>query len=70
MDRELRTAARRRATYWSRLAAALAGWGAAAWILLAGEGAGAQSGPIVFKVLAVLAFAYAAVGGLRPPAIA
>jgi hypothetical protein len=64
VDRELRTAARRRGTYWSRLVAALAGWGAAAWILLAGQGGGAQSGAIVFKVLAVLAFAYAAVGGL------
>jgi hypothetical protein len=64
VDRELRAASRRRATYWSRLAAALAGWGAAAWILLAGQGAGAQSGAVVFKVLAALVFAYAAVGGL------
>jgi hypothetical protein len=66
VDRELRAAARRRGTYWSRLAAAVAGWGAAAWILLAADQAAAPVGAIVFQVLAALVFAYAAVGGLLP----
>jgi len=61
VERELRVASRRRGTYWGRLIVALAGWAVAAWILLA---AGAQNGAVVFQVLAVLVFAYAAVAGL------
>jgi ABC-type transport system involved in cytochrome c biogenesis permease component len=64
VERELRVVARRRGTYWGRLAVAVVGWAVAAWILLAASGAGAQNGAIVFKVLAVLLFAYAALAGL------
>jgi ABC-type transport system involved in multi-copper enzyme maturation permease subunit len=64
VERELRVAARQRGTYWGRLVVAVIGWAVAAWILLAANGAGAQNGAIVFKVLAVLVFAYAALAGL------
>src|SRR5580658_1258794 len=64
VERELRVAARRRGTYWGRLIVAVVGWAVAAWILLAANGPGAQNGAVVFKVLAVLVFAYAALAGL------
>ena len=64
VERELRVAARQRGVYWSRLTAALAGWAVAAWILAAASYGSAQNGGVVFKVLAVLVFAYAAVAGL------
>jgi ABC-type transport system involved in cytochrome c biogenesis permease component len=64
VERELRTAARRQGTYWSRLAAAILGWAVAAWILVAASDIGMQTGAIVFQVLAVLVFVYAALAGL------
>jgi ABC-type transport system involved in cytochrome c biogenesis permease component len=64
VERELRVAARRRGTYWSRLAAAVIGWAVAAWVLTAASAAGAQTGAVVFNVLAALVFVYAALAGL------
>jgi ABC-type transport system involved in cytochrome c biogenesis permease component len=64
VERELRVAARRRGTYWSRLAAAVLGWAVAAWILTAASDVGIQNGAIVFEVLSALVFVYAALGGL------
>jgi ABC-type transport system involved in multi-copper enzyme maturation permease subunit len=64
VERELRTAARRRGTYWSRLGAAVLGWAVAAWVLIAGSQLGMQTGALVFQVLAVLVFLYTALGGL------
>jgi ABC-type transport system involved in cytochrome c biogenesis permease component len=64
VERELRVAARRRGTYWSRLAAAVAGWAVAAWILAAANNGSAQNGAIVFRILAALVFVYAALAGL------
>jgi ABC-type transport system involved in cytochrome c biogenesis permease component len=64
VERELRMAARRRGTYWSRLTAAILGWAVAAWILVAASGVGIQTGAIVFEVLAALVFVYTALGGL------
>jgi ABC-type transport system involved in multi-copper enzyme maturation permease subunit len=64
VERELRVEARQRSTYWGRLVVAVIGWAVAAWVLLAASGAGARTGAVVFQVLAVLVFAYAAVAGL------
>lgn len=64
VERELRVAARRRGTYWGRLAAAGLGWAVAAWTLLAASSITAQNGALIFKVLAVLVFVYTAVAGL------
>jgi len=64
VERELRTAARRRGTYWSRLAAAILGWAVAAWVLMASSHAGMRTGAMVFKVLAALVFVYTGLGGL------
>jgi len=64
VERELRLAARRRGTYWSRLAAAVLGWAVAAWILTAASNAGLQTVAVVFQVLSALVFVYAALGGL------
>jgi ABC-type transport system involved in cytochrome c biogenesis permease component len=64
VERELRVAARRSGTYWSRLAAAIFGWAVAAWILTAASDIGMQTGAIVFQVLAALLFVYAALAGL------
>ena len=64
VERELRTAARQRGTYWSRLAAAVLGWAVAAWILTAASGIGIQTGAVVFQVLSALVFVYAALGGV------
>jgi hypothetical protein len=64
VERELRVAARRRGTYWSRLAAASLGWAIAAWVLTAASNAGMQTGAVVFKVLAAVIFVYTALGGL------
>jgi ABC-type transport system involved in cytochrome c biogenesis permease component len=64
VERELRAAARRRGTYWSRLAGAVAGWGVAAWILVAADNGSAQHGAMVFRILAGLVFVYAALAGL------
>jgi ABC-type transport system involved in cytochrome c biogenesis permease component len=64
VERELRVAARRRGTYWSRLAAAVVGWAVAAWILAAANNGSAPNGAIVFRILAALVFAYAALAGL------
>jgi ABC-type transport system involved in cytochrome c biogenesis permease component len=64
VERELRVAARRGGTYWSRLAAAVAGWAVAAWILAAADNGSAPNGAIVFQILAALVFAYTALAGL------
>ncbi len=64
VERELRVAARRRGTYWSRLTAAVAGWAVAAWTLLAASNGSTQNGAIVFSVLAALVFVYAALAGI------
>ncbi|HEY3860299.1 MAG TPA: ABC transporter permease subunit [Verrucomicrobiae bacterium] len=64
VERELRTAGRRRATYGSRMVVALLGWAVAIWILLGDKRAGSPNGAVAFEVLAVLLFAYAALGGL------
>jgi ABC-type transport system involved in cytochrome c biogenesis permease component len=64
VERELRVAARRRGTYWSRLSAAFAGWAVAAWILAAANNGSAQNGAVVFRILAGLVFAYTALAGL------
>ena len=64
VERELRVAARRRGTYWSRLAAAVAGWAVAAWTLLAASNGSTQNGAIVFSILAALVFVYAALAGI------
>jgi ABC-type transport system involved in multi-copper enzyme maturation permease subunit len=64
VERELRVAARRGGTYWSRLSAAVAGWAVAAWILAAANNGSAQNGAVVFQILAALVFAYTALAGL------
>jgi ABC-type transport system involved in multi-copper enzyme maturation permease subunit len=64
VERELRTAARRRGTYWSRLGAAVLGWAVAAWVLIAAKDVGLETGALVFEVLAVVVFVYTALGGL------
>jgi ABC-type transport system involved in cytochrome c biogenesis permease component len=64
VERELRVAARRRGTYWSRLAAGILGWAVAAWVLTAASDIGMQNGAVVFEVLAALVFIYAALAGL------
>jgi len=64
VERELRVAARRRGTYWSRLAAAVAGWAVAAGTLLAASNGTSQNGAIVFRILAALLFVYAALAGV------
>jgi ABC-type transport system involved in cytochrome c biogenesis permease component len=64
VERELRVASRRGATYWGRLIVAVAGWAVAAWILLGASHVGMLTGQIVFKVLAALGFACSALAGL------
>jgi ABC-type transport system involved in cytochrome c biogenesis permease component len=64
VERELRTAARRRATYWGRLAAAVMGSAVAAWVLIAASDLGIRTGALVFEVLSGVVFVYAALGGL------
>ncbi|HEV7927926.1 MAG TPA: ABC transporter permease subunit [Verrucomicrobiae bacterium] len=64
VERELRVAARRRGTYWSRLTAAVGGWAVAAWTLLAASNGSTQNGAIVFRILAALVFVYAALAGI------
>ena len=60
VERELRVAARRRGTYWSRLIAALLGLALAAWVVLANHGDPPQElGGILFQTLSWLVFLYA-----------
>jgi len=64
VERELRVAARRRGTYWSRMSAAILGWAVTAWVLIAAKDLGMETGALVFEVLAVVVFVYTALGGL------
>jgi ABC-type transport system involved in multi-copper enzyme maturation permease subunit len=70
VERELRVAARRKATYWSRLLAAVAAvviFGAVIGIfeLASGRiGFGAQVGPILFGIFSWLSFAFVATAGI------
>ncbi len=65
VERELRVAARRRGTYWSRFAAAIIGSGLAAWVLaMMSDEPAADAGGALFATLAVLVFVYAAAVGI------
>src|SRR5882724_140819 len=63
--RELRVAARRRGTYWSRLGAALAGLAVGAWVMLIPELRSPQRlGIYLFVALSVIAYVHALLAGL------
>jgi ABC-type transport system involved in multi-copper enzyme maturation permease subunit len=65
VERELRVAARRRATHLVPVATAAVGLGAAAWVLMVDRGSPQQAGGDLFKVLAVLLFIYAGIFGTQ-----
>ena len=67
VERELRVASRRRATYWTRFTAALAAIGLYIWIwLVVGEtNSGAVLAENLFSALSVLAFGYTLLAGVR-----
>ncbi len=65
VERELRVAARRRATSLVRGAAAGVGLGMTAWILLADESSPQKAGSDLFVILAVLTFIYAGIFGTQ-----
>jgi len=62
--RELRVAARRRAPYWTRFAAALAAVGLCGWVAGITSARPQQAGDAVFQVLALLIFLYTCVAGV------
>src|SRR5882724_10337714 len=63
--RELRVAARRRGTYWSRLGAALAGLAVGAWVMLIPELRSPQRlGIYLFVALSVIAYVHSLLAGL------
>ncbi len=63
--RELRVAARRGSSYWGRSLAALVAMGVFAWIfLLERHAAPSQIGQTLFRVIAVLAYVFAALTGI------
>src|SRR5206468_2120380 len=66
VDRELRIAARRRQTYWTRFFAALSTLALGAWIWgwLAAEQAASDRGLILFQTVSGLAFVYCLLGGI------
>ncbi len=63
VERELRVAARRRGTYWSRFTAATIGAGLAAFTLLSVTGSNADIGADLFAVVGAVVFLYAAFAG-------
>jgi ABC-type transport system involved in cytochrome c biogenesis permease component len=63
VERELRVAARRRGTYWSRFVAAMIGAALAAWVLLADKDSEKEVGADLFIVASTVVFLYAAVAG-------
>ena len=63
VERELRVAARRRATYWGRFAAATIGTLLAAYILLAARGTNENVGATLFAWVSAVVFLYATVAG-------
>jgi ABC-type transport system involved in cytochrome c biogenesis permease component len=64
VERELRVASRRRATYWGRFTAGTIGAALAAWVLLAmGEADEKVVGAQLFIVVSVVVFLYATVAG-------
>ena len=66
VDRELRVAARKRSTYWSRLVAAMIGLGIGSWVLLVTREEHPSSvGKALFITLSVLLSIYSAGGGAR-----
>ena len=65
VERELRVASRRRATYWCRLLATAGGAGVTAWILTVFGASGMPNGAVLFRWLAILLFVYAAIGGMQ-----
>jgi ABC-type transport system involved in cytochrome c biogenesis permease component len=69
VERELRTACRRRGSYWMRVGAALVALLLGAWMLLWTHfGSQRQLGLSMFVALSVIAFLYALLSGLRPTA--
>ena len=68
VERELRVAARRKGTYWSRLVAALLALFIFAGFItittLGNQGWGSQIGPILFGVFSWLSFAFACAAGV------
>jgi ABC-type Na+ efflux pump permease subunit len=65
VERELRVAARRRATHLVRVAAAAVGLGLTAWILRVDAGSSQEAGGVLFKVLAVFLFIYGGIFGTQ-----
>src|ERR1043165_8671109 len=68
VERELRVASRRRATYWIRCAAALMTFCICFWMvgLSAGAAYGSQSdGRLLFGILSGVAFVFAILSGVR-----
>jgi ABC-type transport system involved in multi-copper enzyme maturation permease subunit len=65
VERELRVASRRRATYGCRLLATAGGAAVAWWILVLFSNSGAPNGAFLFRGLAILIFVYAAIGGMQ-----
>jgi ABC-type transport system involved in multi-copper enzyme maturation permease subunit len=65
VDRELRVASRRRATYLGRLLAAASGAVLVGWILVVFSNSGPPNGAILFRDLAILVFVYGALGGMQ-----
>src|ERR1700752_1031715 len=66
VERELRVAARRQYTYWTRFFAALAALGLCAWIWtgLMGDQPAPERGQTLFRVISALAFAYTLLAGI------
>jgi ABC-type Na+ efflux pump permease subunit len=65
LERELRVAARRRATYRSRFLAAVAASVVAAWVFMAASVSSQETGAVLFRFLATLLFLYTAVVGTQ-----
>jgi ABC-type transport system involved in multi-copper enzyme maturation permease subunit len=63
VERELRMAARRRASHLVRVAAASIGLGTTAWVLMVDRGSAQEAGANLFKVLALFLFMYAGLFG-------
>jgi len=65
VERELRVAARRRASHLTRVAAASIGLGTTAWIMMVDTVSAQEAGANLFKILAVFLFIYAGLFGTQ-----
>ena len=66
VERELRVAARRRATYWTRFGSALTALGLYVWIwfVVGGTGPQTQLSTVLFTSLSIMAYAYTLMAGV------